>query len=178
VFKTVVLVVVVIVVVAVLGILGLAATRPDDFRVQRSVSIKAPPEKIIALVDNFHRWADWSPYEKLDPAMQRTLSGAEAGPGAVYEWSGSGKVGAGRMEILAATPSQIVIKLDFIKPFEGHNMATFTLQPNGDGTDVTWAMSGPTPFIAKIMGLFFDMDTMIGKDFETGLANLKAQAEA
>jgi hypothetical protein len=110
--------------------------------------------------------------------MQRTLSGAGAGPGAVYEWSGSGKVGAGRMEILATTPSQVVIKLDFLKPFEGHNMATFTLQPKDDGTEVTWAMSGPTPFIAKVMGLFFDMDSMIGTDFETGLANLKARAEA
>ncbi|AIY42926.1 hypothetical protein LT85_3768 [Collimonas arenae] len=168
----------IIIVVALAAILGLAATRPDNFRVQRSVSIKAPPEKIFALIENFHSWASWSPYEKLDPGMQKTFSGAASGKGAVYAWDSSGKAGAGRMEISdAVTPSKVVIKLDFSKPLEGHNTAEFTIDTQGDSSNVTWAMYGPSPYVAKVMGLFFNMDTMIGKDFETGLASLKSAAE-
>jgi len=170
---------VLILVVAVVSVLVYAATRPDNFRVERAIAIKAPPEKIFALIDDFHKWASWSPYEKLDPAMSRTLSGADSGKGAVYEWSGNSKAGAGRMEIINSTPlSSVGIKLDFTKPFEAHNIATFTLKPDGDATNVAWAMDGPMPYIAKIMGIFVNMDTMIGKDFETGLAALKAQAES
>jgi uncharacterized protein YndB with AHSA1/START domain len=173
-WKTVLIVVVVLVV----GVLGFAATRPDDFSVQRSVSIKAPPEKIYPMLVDFRQWPAWSPWEKLDPTMKRTLSGAPSGPGAVYAWDGSSKVGAGRMEIKeAAPPSKVSIQLDFIKPFEGHNIADFTLVPKGEQTEVTWLMHGPVPFVSKLMGVFVSMDTMIGKDFETGLANLKAAAE-
>ncbi len=170
---------VLILVVAVVAVLVYAATRPDNFHVERAIAIKAPPEKIFALIDDFHKWASWSPYEKLDPAMSRTLSGADSGKGAVYEWNGNSKAGAGRMEITDSTPpSTVGIKLDFTKPFEAHNIATFTLKPDGDATNVTWAMDGPTPYIAKVMGIFVNMDTMIGKDFETGLATLKAEAES
>jgi uncharacterized protein YndB with AHSA1/START domain len=173
-FKTVLIVVVVLIA----AILVYAATMPDDFRVQRTTSIKASPEKIFALINDLHRWDSWSPWEKMDPAMQRTFSGATAGKGAVYAWQGNSKVGEGRMEIAdASPPSRVMIKLDFIKPIEGHNTAEFTLDPKGDSTNVTWSMYGPSAYIAKVIGVFASMDKMIGKEFETGLANMKAVAE-
>ncbi len=168
----------IIIVVLVAAILGYAATRPDSFRVERTTTIKAPPEKIYALIDDFHRWDAWSPWEKLDPAMKKTFSGAASGKGAAYAWQGDNKVGEGRMEIADSTPSsKVVIKLDFIKPFEGHDITEFSLEPKGDTTNVSWVMSGPVPYFAKVMGIFASMDSMIGKDFEKGLANLKAVAE-
>jgi uncharacterized protein YndB with AHSA1/START domain len=164
--------------IAIAAILILAATKPDTFRVERAASIKAPPEKIFPLIDDFHRWESWSPYETRDPAMLRTFSGANSGKGAVYAWNGNRNVGSGRMEILdAPAPSKVVIKLDFFTPFEGHNTAEFTLQPVGDTTNVTWLMHGPAPFMSKLMQVFISMDNMIGKDFATGLANLKRVAE-
>lgn len=167
-----------IVVVIVAGILIYAATKPDTFRVQRSASIKAPPDKIFAMINDLHGWSAWSPYEKKDPAMKRTFSGAQSGKGAVYEWDGNSNVGKGRMEVIEATaPSKVAIKLDFIKPFEGHNTAEFTMEPKGDNTVVTWAMYGPAAFMMKVMGIFMNMDNMIGNDFAVGLANLKAVAE-
>lgn len=173
-FKTIAIVVVVLIA----GVLVFAATRPDAFRVERSVTIKAPPEKIYPYFDDFNRWAVWSPWEKLDPAMKRTFSGAPSGKGSVYAWQGNSKVGEGRMEILESSPSKkLLIKLDFIKPFEGHNTAEYTLTPSGDTTRVTWAMYGPSTYVTKLMGVFVSMDSMIGKDFEAGLANLKAAAE-
>ena len=171
-------IVIIVVVRAVVGVLVAAAMRPGEFAVQRSVGIQALPEKIFPMIDDFRHWPAWSPWEKLDPTMKRTLSGAASGVGAVYAWDGSGKVGAGRMEIKdVVVPSKIGIQLDFIKPFEGHNITEFTLVPSGQSTEVTWRMHGPAPFVSKLMGLFFNMDTMIGKDFEAGLANLKAAAE-
>ena len=150
----------------------------DTFRVERTTTVNAPAAKIYPFIDDFHRWTTWSPYEKLDPAMRRTYAGAQSGRGAVYEWDGDNRAGAGRMEITDATaPSNITIKLDFSRPFEGHNTAEFSLVPAGDGTAVTWAMHGPSPFVAKLMSLFFSFDKLVGKDFETGLANLKAVAE-
>ncbi|MGA7489083.1 MAG: SRPBCC family protein [Xanthobacteraceae bacterium] len=168
-----------LVVVVIAGaVLVLAATKPDTFRVERTASIKAPPEKIFAFLDDFHRYPAWSPYEKLDPAMKRTYSGAGNGKGAVYAWESNGKAGVGRMEIAqASSPSKVAINLDFVKPFEARNIVEFTLEPNGESTNVTWAMHGASPFLAKVMHVFFDMDSMVGKDFETGLANLKALAE-
>jgi len=167
-----------IVVLAIAGVLGFAALKPDTFRVQRTASIKAPPEKIYALITDLNGWRTWSPYEKKDPAMKRTLSGAASGKGAVYEWDGNKNVGKGRMEIIEATPSsKVLIKLDFLAPLEGHNTAEFDLQGKGDSTDVTWAIYGPSPFVSKVMQVFFNMDKMIGNDFESGLANLKAVAE-
>lgn len=168
----------IVVAVLLIGILIFAATRPDTFRIQRAASIKAPAERIFALINDLHDWNAWSPYEKKDPAMQRTYGGAANGKGAVYEWEGDKNVGQGRMEITdTSPPSKVTIKLDFVKPFEAHNIVEFTLQPQGDATHVTWAMRGPSPYISKLMGLFFSMDNMIGKDFEAGLANLKAVAE-
>lgn len=162
------------------GVLLYAATRPDSFRVERSTRIEAPAEKIFPLINDLRAWNGWSPYDAKDPAMQRTFSGAASGPGAVYAWNGNRDVGQGRMEILAATPpSQVTVRLDFIQPFQARNMAEFTLRPdgNGNGTDVTWALHGPSPYISKLMGLVFNLDHMVGKDFEVGLANLKRVAE-
>jgi polyketide cyclase/dehydrase/lipid transport protein len=168
----------IIVVVLLAGVLIFAATKPDTFRVQRSSSIKAPPEKIFALINDFHSWVSWSPYETKDPAMKKTFSGPANGKGAVYEWDGDKNVGKGRMEISDTAPlSNVTIKLDFVKPFEAHNIVVFTLEPKGDSTGVTWAMQGPVPYVAKIVHVFLDMDSMVGKDFESGLANLKAISE-
>ena len=167
-----------VVVVLLVALLIYAATKPDTFRVQRQASIKAPPEKIFPFINDFNRWGSWSPYEKKDPAMKRTFSGAPAGKGAVYEWEGDQNVGKGRMEIVESVqPSKIAIKLDFFKPFEAHNIAEFTLEAQGGSTNVTWAMHGPSPYLAKVMHVFFDMERMVGKDFETGLANLKTISE-
>jgi len=166
------------VVVVIAAVLALAATRPDTFRVERSATIKAPPDKVYALIDDFHQWQQWSPWERLDPAMKREHGGAPKGKGALYGWEGNKEVGKGQMEITEATaPSRVVIKLDFLAPFEAHNTAEFVLVPQGDATTVTWAMFGPNLFIGKVMSLFASMDSLVGKDFERGLANLKAVAE-
>jgi uncharacterized protein YndB with AHSA1/START domain len=160
------------------GVLIAAATRPDSFQLQRSTHIQAPPAKVFALIDDFHHWAAWSPWDKMDPAMKRSHTGPASGPGAHYAWQGNSKVGAGSMTIADSTPPhKLRVQLDFLTPFEAHNIAEFTLQPAAGGTDVTWAMSGPQPFVAKLMGLFFSMEKMVGPDFEAGLANLKAAAE-
>ena len=169
---------VIVVLVLVAGVLAFAATRPDAFSVQRSTRIKAPPEKVFALIDDFHQWTAWSPWEKIDPALNRSYSGATSGKGAVYAWKGNSKVGEGRMEILQSSPSsKILIKLDFLKPFEGHNTAEFTLESKGGFTDVTWAMYGPNRYVAKVMSLFFSMEKMVGGSFEEGLASMKVAAE-
>jgi hypothetical protein len=171
-------IVVVVLLVVVAGILIYAATKPNDFRVERRLAIKAPAEKIYAQIVDLKAWQAWSPYEKKDPDMKRTLSGAPSGKGAVYEWDGNKNVGAGRMEVIeAGAPSVVKIKLDFLKPFEGHNTAEFTMVPSGDTTNVTWAMYGPSAFMMKVMGTFMNMDKMIGDDFAVGLANLKALVE-
>jgi hypothetical protein len=170
--------IVIAIVVLVLIVLGLAAMQPDSYKVTRSATIKAPPEKIIPLISDFHNWASWSPWENLDPAMKRTFSGPAKDKGAVYAWEGNDKVGAGRMEILeVAQPSKVDIKLDFLRPFESHCQTVFTLEPKGDSTTVTWTMSGPSAFITKLMGLVASMDSMVGKDFEAGLASMKTVAE-
>lgn len=168
-----------VVVLLVVCILGYASTRPDSFTVERKISINAAPEKIYANVVDFKAWAAWSPWEKLDPKMNKTLGGPPSGVGATYAWTGNSDVGEGKMEVTGATPSsQVVVKIDFIKPFESRgNMATFTLVPNGGATDVTWSMNGPSPYVSKLMGVFVSMDKMIGKDFENGLSQLKAASE-
>jgi K+-transporting ATPase KdpF subunit len=164
--------------VALVAVLIYAATRPDAFRVERSAVIQAPPEKVFALINDFRRWTAWSPWEKVDPELKRTHSGAASGKGAAYAWEGNKNVGSGRMEITeSAAPAKILIKLDFIKPFEGHNTAEFTLTPGPQGTTVTWAMFGPSPYISKLMGVFINMDRMIGGQFELGLATMKTVAE-
>jgi hypothetical protein len=168
-----------VVILAVAGVAAYAAmTQPDTFRVSRSLDMQAPPEKIYSILTDFRRSGEWSPYEKLDPDMKRSYSGAATGKGAVYAWDGDSNAGAGRMEIAEATPSQsVTLKLDFERPFEASNVVEYKLQPKGSATQVSWDMHGPMPFISKVMCVFVDIDKMIGKDFETGLANLKALAE-
>ena len=168
----------IVIVVLIAAVLILAATGPDTFRVQRAASIKAPPERIFSLINDFHRWDAWSPWEKKDPAMKRTFGAATSGKGAVYAWDGNKDVGQGRMEVAESVPpSKVAIKLDFVKPFEAHNRVEFTLEPKGDATNVVWTMQGDTPYFAKIIHVFINMDSMVGKDFEAGLASLKAIAE-
>ena len=160
------------------AVIVFALTKPDTCRVERSLAVKAPADAIYPVVADFHRWTGWSPYEGRDPGMKRTFGGAAQGKGAAYAWDGNNNVGAGQMEILEAnTPSKLRIKLDFERPFEGHNTAEFTFVPQGDATLVTWAMYGPAPFLSKIMQVFINMDSMIGKDFEAGLASLKKLTE-
>jgi Polyketide cyclase / dehydrase and lipid transport len=176
-FETLVIIAVVLAIIIAI-VLVLAASKPDSFRIERAASLNAPAEKIFSLIADFHQWLNWSPWEGRDPALKRTYSGAERGKGAVYAWDGNKNVGSGRMEILeATTPSRVLIKLDFFKPFEGHNTAEFTMSPQGNATNVDWVMRGPAPFMFKVMEVFISCDKMIGKDFETGLANLKALVE-
>lgn len=165
------------IVAALAALLLFATTRPDSFSVERRVVIQAPPEKIQPLIADFHRWAEWSPWEKLDPAMKRSFGGASAGVGATYGWQGNKDVGSGRMEVKTAAPDKVRIQLDFIEPFEGHNTTDFLLTPRDGGTEVRWVMFGPSTFVTKLMGLFVSMDAMVGKDFEKGLAQLKVVAE-
>ncbi|TMJ87299.1 MAG: polyketide cyclase [Alphaproteobacteria bacterium] len=174
----VVMIIAITVAIAIAIVLILAATKPDTFSVRRVTTVRAPPEKIFPLINDFHQWGTWSPWEDKDPAMKRTYSGAGSGKGAVYAWDGNKNVGTGRMEILeVSAPSKIVIKLDFFKPFEAHNTAEFTMLPQGDATSLTWLMHGPAPFMSKVMQVFMNMDKMIGKDFEAGLAKLKKLTE-
>jgi uncharacterized protein YndB with AHSA1/START domain len=180
-FEIIAIIVVVLAIVIAI-VLILAATKPNTFSVRRATTVKAPPERIFPLINDFHQWGSWSPYENKDPAMKRSFGGAADGKGAVYGWEGNKNVGSGRMEILdTSKPSKIVIKLDFFTPFEGHNTAEFTMLPQGDATNmttnVTWLMHGPAPFMSKVMQVFINLDNMIGKDFEIGLANLKRLTE-
>jgi uncharacterized protein YndB with AHSA1/START domain len=173
-----IVIIAVVIALAIAVILILAATKPDTFSVQRAATMNAPAEKIFAILGDFHQWRGWSPWENKDPAMKRTYDGSERGKGAVYAWDGNKNVGSGRMEILEVTaPSKILIKLDFLKPFEAHNTAEFTMSPHGNATNVDWVMRGPAPFMFKVMEVFVSCDKMIGKDFETGLVNLKALVE-
>jgi uncharacterized protein YndB with AHSA1/START domain len=167
------------IIIILLGVvLGIAASKPNEFTVRRTTRIRATPDKIFPLLNDFRNWAAWSPWEKMDPTMTKTFSGASSGKGAVYEWEGNSKVGKGRMEIVdAAVPRNVAIKLDFERPFRANNMAEFTLEPQGDSTDATWSMRGGSAFMMKVMSVFMNMDKMIGRDFEAGLANLKANAE-
>ena len=168
----------VVLAIAIAILLILAATKPNTFTVRRATTVKAAPEAIFPLINDFHQWGTWSPYENKDPAMKRSYSGAASGKSAVYAWQGNKNVGSGRMEILdSSVPSKIVIKLDFFAPFEGHNTAEFTMLPQGDATSVTWLMQGPARFVTRVMQVFINLDNMIGKDFEVGLANLKKLTE-
>ncbi|WP_446809347.1 SRPBCC family protein [Methylomonas sp. 2BW1-5-20] len=168
----------IILAVVIACILIYAATKPDTFCVQRSITIKATPETIFPLINDLHSMQIWSAWEKVDPGMQRTYSGVASGPGAIYEWEGNQEIGQGRMEILEATPpAKITIRMDFIKPFPAQNTLEFVLQAEGNSTHVTQAIFGPSPYISKVMSLVFSMDKMIGGKFEESLAELKAIAE-
>lgn len=167
-----------VVVVLVGGVLGLAATKPDEFRIERSLAIDAPPEAIYPLIADFHQWEAWSPFEKVDPNAKKSFSGADSGLGAKYAWEGNAQAGAGNIEVTSAEPPhRLTMDLNMVKPFECHNVVEFTLEPQGDATVVTWAMSGKSHYCAKIMQVFCDMDAMCGGQFEEGLAQMKSIAE-
>jgi hypothetical protein len=161
-----------------LGLLTVVALQPSTFHVERSITIAAPPARAFALVNDFHAWKAWSPWEGKDPALQRSYSGSPAGVGAVYAWVGNKEVGEGRMTIEESVEaSRIGIKLEFLKPFAATNRATYSFTPAAGGTKVTWAMDGTSNFMMKAFGLFMNMDQMIGPDFERGLASMKRVAE-
>jgi uncharacterized protein YndB with AHSA1/START domain len=167
-----------LVVAAVAVLLIYAATRPGTFRVQRSLAIQAPADKLFPLISDMRQFNTWNPYNRKDPQMKGSYRGPASGPGAAYDFAGNKDVGKGSLEIVdVMAPNRVAMRLDMMEPFEGHNAIEFTLAPSGQGTEVTWAMHGPSPYMAKLMGIFFNMDQMIGRDFEAGLANLKAQAE-
>ncbi|GGA53082.1 polyketide cyclase [Edaphobacter acidisoli] len=167
-----------IVVLAIVVVLFAAAMKPDTFVVERTTTINASPDKVTALVNDFHNWSKWSPWAQLDPEMKVTFSGAPNGVGAVYEWQGNSKVGSGRMEIASITPTKTTIKLDFVKPFASHSTANFLIEPEGTGTRVTWVMDGPMKFFpSKVMSVFMSMDKFLGQEFDKGLANMKSTAE-
>ena len=162
------------------GVLIAASTRPDDFRVQRSASIKATPEKIFPHINNLQAFNAWNPFNKKDPNIKGSYSGAASGAGAAYAFEGNGDVGRGRIEITDSRPaSEVRMSLHMLAPMEGRNVVEFLLKPegNGEATRVSWAIQGPMPYISKVVSLFCDMDAMIGKEFESGLAELKTIAE-
>lgn len=165
--------------VVIVAVLLFALTKPKMFVVQRTIVIHAPAEKIFPLIDDFHNWAAWSPYEHLDPAMKRSFTGPQHGEGASYAWDGNSKVGAGIMRIAKSSPpAHLAIDLHFERPLDSRNVAEYTLRAAPEGTRVTWSMEGPNPYIARVMQVFFDAEGMVGKDFEAGLAKLKTIAEA
>jgi hypothetical protein len=172
------LIALIILLVIIVALLALAATRPDQFRIERSTTIQASPERIFPYINDLHRWQAWSPYEKKDPDMQRSFEGPQSGPGAAYGWNGNKNIGSGRMEISESTPSSRVrINLEFFAPFKASNTAEFVLEPQGNATRIIWSMQGRSNFMSKLMGLVFNFDKMVGKDFEDGLVNLRALTE-
>ncbi len=171
---TILLIVAIIIVLFVIVV----AIQPSDFRIERSATMAAPPEKVFAEVNDFHMWQAWSPWAKIDPNMQQTYEGPPAGTGAIYWWSGNKQVGEGRMTITECHSRELIrIHLEFLRPFRATHTAEFTFKPSGTGTVVTWAMVGSKNFVFKAFGLFMSMDKMVGKDFEKGLVQLKAVVE-
>jgi len=163
--------------IAILFIIVVAG-QPDEFLVSRSTKISAPPENVFPHVNDLHKWEAWSPWAKLDPNAKHSFAGADSGTGAVMSWSGSKKVGEGRMTITGSKASETIqLKLEFVKPFKATNAAEFLFKSDGNQTVVTWTMTGKSNFFFKIFGLFMNCDNMVGKDFEKGLASLKSVSE-
>lgn len=168
----------IVIAILIVGVVVLAAMQPSAFRIERSAVVRASPEKVFSMINDLHALNTWNPFLKIDPEAKVTYSGPAEGKGAAYAWEGA-KTGSGRMEITDVTaPTKVLARLDFYKPFAANNVAEYTLDGRGGATNVTWAMSGRSAFMHKLMGLFFSMDKMIGKTFEDGLADLKAKVEA
>ena len=166
-------------VVAIIVVVGIAAFQPNEFEISRSINIAASPAQVFAQVSDFHRWDQWSPWEKMDPNMKRTFEGPPSGEGAVYAWAGSGQVGEGKMTLVKSQPPELIqIRLDFLKPMKATNLAEFTFTPEDGGALVTWSMSGRKNLLSKVMCLFMNMDKMVGGQFDLGLARLKTVVEA
>jgi hypothetical protein len=169
----------IIILITVAAVLIMASMKPDVFRVERTANIPAAPEKIFPYLNDLKKSQSWSPWEDLDPDMKRTFSGPQSGKGAAYAWAGDKNIGEGSMEITESLPSsKVVSRLDFTKPFEAHNIVTYTLTPKGNTTDVTWTMEGPNTFLGKVISVVMNCDKMVGKQFETGLANLRTVVQA
>jgi len=169
----------VVLLVIILAFVVVVALQPADFQVSRTINISAPAPTVFELVNDFHKWENWSPWAKLDPNAQNSFAGPTAGAGSIFRWSGNTEVGEGSMIITESEPNErVLIQLVFVKPFKATNFSEFTLEPNGDQTQITWSMSGKNNFMAKAVGLFMDCDTMIGGQFEQGLANIKSLAES
>ncbi len=167
-----------IIVLLIAAVLIYGAMQPSNFSIFREANIKASPAEVFKPLNDFHHWAAWSPWEKMDPNLQRSFTGPTAGVGAKYAWVGNKKVGEGNMEITESEPSRrMQLDLHFLKPFQADNVTEFSLSPADGGTHVKWEMRGHTPFMLRVMKIFMDMDKMVGKDFEAGLANLKALVE-
>jgi hypothetical protein len=154
-----------------------AATQPDTFRVQRAMIIEAPPEKLVGILSDLRRGAEWSPYEKKDLAMKKTFSGPASGPGSKLEWDGNSDVGAGSLTVTEVTPANIKLDLAMTRPINASHVVEYALAPQGNATNMTWAMHGQMPLISKVMCVFVDLDKMLGPDMERGLKDLKAVAE-
>jgi len=160
--------------IVVLIVLGIAATRSPIMRVERYATIPAPAEKIFPLINNLREWQAWSPWERLDPALKRKYGGAEAGKGATYEWEGNKQAGKGRMQVVESVePRSIVLDLHFLKPWESRGRIEFLLRPTEAGTEVVWTMESPRTFMTKLVCVFINMERMVGRDFESGLARLR-----
>jgi uncharacterized protein YndB with AHSA1/START domain len=165
-----------VILVVIISVLGLAAIKPARYTIRRSVIIQAAPEKVFALVNDLHRWPEWIPNEGTNP-VKRNYSGAPAGKGAICEWEGTGNAGKGRMEIIESSPNTIRVQADWLKPFSARNVNIFTLEPQGNATQVTWTLDGENIFVLKVMTVFTTVDRLMGSHFETGLAGLKSAAE-
>ena len=177
--KKILLAIGIVIIALVVVFVCIVALQPAHYRVQRSATVNAPASVVFAQVNDFHKWNAWSPLAKLDPAMKQTFAGAPSGTGAVYTWAGNSQVGEGRMTITESHPSDLIkIKLEFMKPFAATNATDFTFKPQGNQTAVTWTMDGDNNFTGKAFSLFMNMDKMVGGDFEKGLAQMKAVAEA
>jgi hypothetical protein len=157
---------------------AVVSTRPAEFRIERGAMIHAPAEVVFERVNDFHRWAEWSPWDRMDPDLKRTFEGAPAGAGAIYRWAGNGKVGEGSMTLVESRPGDhLTIKLEFLKPFTATNTTEFSFMPMAGGVNVTWSMAGRNSFVSKAMSLVMNMDQLVGKDFEKGLSALKEISE-
>jgi hypothetical protein len=168
----------IVVALVVVGILVFVAMQPADFRLSRSATMAAAPGEVFAEVNDFHRWDNWSPWAKIDPAMKVTYDGPSAGEGAAYSWDGNNKAGAGKMTIIKSQPGErVVLRLEFLKPFKATNQAEFSFEAKDKGTLVTWTMTGTKNFMMKAVHLMMNMDKMIGPDFEKGLAQMKVVVE-
>ncbi len=171
-------VVLVVLLVAVAGFLAFVASRPGSFRVERTTSVAALPERIYPLVADLRRMDEWSPWDELDPSMKKQFSGDPAQPGAGYSWAGNDQVGEGKMTILEVSPpTRVTFRLEFLKPHQSVATTGFQLVPDGSATKVSWNMEGKLSFMEKLVGVFMDMEGMIAKDFDAGLAGIKAIAE-
>jgi hypothetical protein len=171
--------IVIVMLVLIVAALVYIATRPDDYRVERSARISAPPDVVFSIINDLGKWSRWSPYDKRDPNMKKTFEGTSSGPGATYTWNGNSDVGEGRLTIMESKPGQLVsMKLEFFRPFKATNQVNFTLAPADGGTRVSWIMDGQNNFVTKAMSIVMNMDKMVGNDFEQGLANLDTVAQA